>query len=526
MHQPHREEPNHGKRNRALETLWRSTCLDLTHAIGEPAFERWFSSIRLARIDDDAIWLRTPNEIYSLWVEENYLADLTSSLKRHLDPCPPVRFELDPAAPPAPPATSTPETIPPAEPDPGPERVSPISRENENLLPLPENDETDLKNRQYLRTGRSAGLSPDYTLEKFVVGDNNRLSHAAATAVAEKPGKTYHPLFIYSGSGLGKTHLLHAIGWEALRRRPKSRVIYITAEEFANEFIESLQKNALVPFRKKYRKADILLIDDVQFLAGKDGMQEEFFHTFNTLSDSHKQIVLASDRPAPEIRNLEERLVSRFQWGMTAEIMSPGIETRIAILRRKREDRRMDVPDSVIDYIAEHIRTNVRAMEGALIRAATLCSLEGSDNIDARLDVILQDFLCEQDARHINLHDIQAVVAAHYDVTVRDINGRRRTGHLALARHVAMSLARDLTGLSLAEIGKEFGGRDHGTVIHAIKKIAAKMEADTGLKRAVEYLRRQLSRPEKPGPRKFTRSRFDRAEPHSQPRLASPFSNP
>ena len=319
-------------------------------------------------------------------------------------------------------------------------------------------------------------------------------ANAAARAVAEKPGRTYHPLFIHSASGLGKTHLLHAIGWDTLRRRPRSKVVYISAERFANEYIEAIQKHTLVAFRKRYREADMLLIDDIQFLSGKEGMQEEFFHTFNSLTDRHKQIVLASDRPATEIREIEDRLVSRFQWGMTAEIVAPTMETRIAILRRKRDERGAHVPDWIINYIANHVTTNVRAMEGALIRAATLASLNEDEHAldEQSLGELLVGFTDAENARQVSIHEIQEIVADHFEVSIRDLTGRSRTSRLVEARHMAMTIAREKTDLSLSEIGKAFGGRDHGTVINACKKINAKTTANPAAKRTIEFLRRSL----------------------------------
>ncbi|MCB1093043.1 MAG: chromosomal replication initiator protein DnaA, partial [Verrucomicrobiae bacterium] len=306
---------------------------------------------------------------------------------------------------------------------------------------------------------------------------------------------TYHPLFIYSASGLGKTHLLHAIGWDSLKRRPRSKVIYITAERFANDYIEAIQKNNLVAFRKRFREADMLLIDDVQFLSGKEGMQEEFFHTFNSVTDRHKQIVLASDRPAAEIRELEERLVSRFKWGMTAEIVAPGPDTRVAILRRKREERSLEIPDWVIDFISERVTSNVRALEGALLRSAALTSIQGEEGTlcEESLEKLLADYVDDADsARQVSVQEIIERVAEHYDISPREITGKRRTSRLVEARHVAMALAREKTDLSLAEIGKEFGGRDHGTVINACRKVASKVDSNPSTRRTLDFLRRNL----------------------------------
>ena len=493
MHPENTDSPDESKKNPALEKLWSRTCDSLADVIGKSAVERWFAHVVLVRVDD-FVWLQAPNEIYSLFVEENYREDLANALNQHLRDCPPIKFEF-----PSHPQDLAESTT----------RKPAGTTNKERRKSKPKKAATEQHHGQpdlakWRRMGKEACLFEKFSFENFVVGDSNRLSHAAATAVAEKPGRTYHPLFIHSSPGLGKTHLLHAIGWEALRLRPKSRVLYISAEQFANEFIAGIQNNALVPFRKKYREdVDLLLIDDIQFLAGKDGMQEEFFHTFNTLSDSHKQIVLASDRPANEIRHLEDRLVTRFQWGMSAEIFTPGTETRIAILRRKREDREIDVPDWAIEFIANQITSDVRAMEGALIRCATISSLNGKPIDEETLESIVDEFVRDDLPQNVNIHDIQNTVAGRYDVSVREMNGKRRTAHLVRARHVAMYLARKLTDLSLAEIGQEFGRRDHGTIHHAVEKIASAVESDRALQHRVENLTRDLTSIHRSGKRDF-----------------------
>lgn len=510
----------------ALETLWRHVCQELTNRLGEAEFTRWFSPINLVRLDEKGLWFSAPNTIYSLWIEENYLSELGQAISVHLADPPAIRFEVALATSERSKELESPEQEPPKK----AEKIRSRKRTSESADPsessrkeaaeAPDDDAKTTKpapkvdERKWLTAGKSAGISDDYRFDNFVVGPANRLANAAAKAVAEKPGRTYHPLFIHAASGLGKTHLLHSIGWDALRRRPRSKVVYISAERFANEYIEAIQKNDLVSFRKKFRQADMLLIDDVQFLSGKEGMQEEFFHTFNSLTDRHKQIVLASDRPATEIREIEDRLVSRFQWGMTAEIVAPTLETRIAILRRKRTERGAEVPDWILNFIAANITANVRAMEGALIRAATLASITDEDEpeLDERtLAELLVEFTDAESARQVSVHEIQEIVADHYDINVRDITGRRRTSRLVEARHVAMAVAREKTDLSLSEIGKEFGGRDHGTVINACRKVAQKAEENPSTRRTLDFIRRSLtsqqSRRSRPG---YGRSDRDR----------------
>ncbi len=347
---------------------------------------------------------------------------------------------------------------------------------------------------ELLRRGRLIGLSDRYWMDGFVVGDNNQLSHAAALAVIDKPSQRYNPLFLYSAPGLGKSHLLHAIGWEMLRKNPRVRIAIVSGEAFANEFIAALHKHSLVAFRKKYRKVDVLLMDDIQFLAGKDATQEEFFHTFNTLMDDRRQMVLTSDAAPSEIPALEARLVSRFHWGMSAEMQEPQLEARMAILQRKRQDWKVELPDWVIEYIAERIRSSVRLMEGALMRAATLKSLNSTELTEEVLGAILADFRIEDDSRDVSIEAILDIVAEQFDMNVRDLTGRRRTARISHARQVAMWLARKLTTCSLQEIGLQFGGRDHGTILHGVRTIDRKAAEDSALGRQNDFLKRQLTR--------------------------------
>ena len=464
--------------------FWEQLVESLRERLGEHAVERWFSRVTLQKIDSDGVWIDTPNLIYQVWIEENFGETLQDVLNTALINCPPVRLMVDGES----------EEVGLAE----------ESSENESGSAATAKEEKDQQNTaagdekaiapDLMRKAKKSGLSERYSLDNFVVGENNRMSHAAAMAVADKPATRYSPLFIYSCSGLGKTHLMHGIGWQGLRIRPKSNVLYTSAEAFANDYITGIQNNALSAFRRKYRKADILLIDDIHFLAGKEAMQEEFFHTFNTLMDGHKQIVLSSDRPPGEIQALQDRLVTRFQWGLSVEIQPPEIETRIAILRRKRADWVVEVPDWVLEFVAERIRSNVRLMEGALMRVATVTSLNGQALDEDALEELLMDFTREEDAKHVSVDAILSTVAEHYDLRVVDLTGRRRPARIALARQVAMYLSRQLTGLSLKEIGEDFGGRDHGTVLHANRAISRRMTETASLRKAVAFLKRRLTR--------------------------------
>src|SRR4029079_16729861 len=299
------------------------------------------------------------------------------------------------------------------------------------------------------------------------VGNNNNFAYAAAQAVAQAPGKSYNPLFLYGGVGLGKTHLLHAIGQHVVNSKKGARVAYLSSEKFTNEYIDAIQNNQLVKFRKKYRQTDVLLIDDIQFLAGKERIQEEFFHTFNALHEKHKQIVLTCDRPAAEIQNLEHRLVSRFEWGLATDLQPPDIETRVAILRKKETTMGVELPNEVINFLAQRIRANIRRLEGALIRVSSFASLTGKKVSVEIVEGLLRDVLNEEGRYTISIESIQKRVAEHYDIRIADMTSKRRPEHIAFPRQVAMFLSRNLTESSLSSIGEAFGGRDHGTVLHA-----------------------------------------------------------
>ncbi|MEM7698466.1 MAG: chromosomal replication initiator protein DnaA, partial [Verrucomicrobiota bacterium] len=344
---------------------------------------------------------------------------------------------------------------------------------------------------ELVRRGIACGLCEKYLFSNFVVGENSELAVASAKAVADKPGRTYQPLFFHSGCGLGKTHLLHAIGWESLRQRPKSKIIFVSAEEFSNDYITAIREGGLVKFRKKYREADLLLIDDVQFLGSKEGLQKEFFHTFNSLSEKRKQIVLASDCPASEINMLEDRLVSRFQWGLSAEILRPGAETRNAILRKKRDDWEIDVSDDVISVIVSHVRGNVRLLEGALIRIGMVAMMNDAPVLPENVLTNIADMVDVEQTRQISFDEIKLVVCEHYDIEMKELESKKRTQRIAEGRQVAMYLMRDLTESSLVEVASSFG-KDHGTVIYAVKKIKARMASSSAFKSQVELLKRRL----------------------------------
>jgi chromosomal replication initiator protein len=342
--------------------------------------------------------------------------------------------------------------------------------------------------------GGALGLNPRNSFETFVVGPNNEIAHAASLAVAQSPARTYNPLFIYGGVGLGKTHLMQAIGQYVWAKKKNTKVMYLSSELFINEFIDAIQHNNLVKFRKRYRQAELLLIDDIQFLGGKERSQEEFFHTFNTLFDGHKQIVLSSDRPASEIANLEHRLVSRFEWGLTAELQPPDVETRMAILRKKARVLQIKLEDQVFEFLANRIRTNVRRLEGALMRVASFASLSGKQLTQEVIEHLLKDILQEEARNSVTIEQIQRRVAEHFDVRLADMTSKRRPANIAFPRQVAMYLARELTKSSLNEIGEAFGGRDHGTVLHACKLVKKRMVEQDSIRQTISFIDSSLKR--------------------------------
>jgi chromosomal replication initiator protein len=341
---------------------------------------------------------------------------------------------------------------------------------------------------------QDTGFNPKNTFDTFVVGNNNNFAYAAAQAVAQAPGRSYNPLFLYGGVGLGKTHLLHAIGHHVIGNRKAARVAYVSSEKFTNEYIDGIQNNQLAKFRKKYRQTDVLLIDDIQFLAGKERIQEEFFHTFNALHENHKQIVLTCDRPANEIQNLEHRLVSRFEWGLVTDLQPPDVEMRLAILNKKAQLMGVTVAEDVMNFLANKIRTNIRRLEGALIRVASYSALTGKKVSVETVEGLLREVLHEEGRYSINIELIQKKVAEHFDIRLADMTSKRRPENIVFPRQIAMFLARHMTETSLSAIGEAFGGRDHGTVLHACRLVKDRMEVDANVRQVVSYLEKQLMR--------------------------------
>jgi len=339
----------------------------------------------------------------------------------------------------------------------------------------------------------SSTLNPKYTFNSFVIGNSNRFAHAASLAVAEAPAKAYNPLFIYGGVGLGKTHLMHAIGHYILESNPNAKVVYVSSEKFTNELINAIKDDKNEEFRSKYRNVDVLLIDDIQFIAGKERTQEEFFHTFNALHDANKQIILSSDRPPKEIPTLEDRLRSRFEWGLIADIQVPDFETRMAILKKKADVENLNVANDVMGYIASKIKSNIRELEGALIRIIAYSSLTNREvSVDLATEA-LKDIISKKQGKHVTIDAIQDIVASYYNLRIEDLKSQRRTRSVAYPRQIAMYLSRKLTDMSLPKIGEEFGGRDHTTVIHAYEKISENLKTDDTLQHTVNNITKKLT---------------------------------
>jgi chromosomal replication initiator protein len=436
----------------------------------------WFEPLVCLETSEDSITLGVPNDFAAIWIHDNYLDLITQRLRLTAGRLVNVTLKKTDAA-----TARTSHTGPASRPAEQP--AAPKARAAARRGP------------RYDDRGAVAGsLNVRNTFETFVVGSNNQMAHAAALAVAQAPAQAYNPLFLYGETGLGKTHLMHAIGHAILRNNPDARVAYLSTEKFTNEFIQALQENSLTKFRQRYRHVDVLLIDDVQFLASKERIQEEFFHTFNDLFESGKQIVLSSDRRASEIQKLESRLVSRFEWGLPADIQAPDFETRVAILRTKAATLKADLPEAVINFIAQHISKNIRRLEGALIKVASYSALTGKTLDLASTEMLLQDVLMEQAQNMLTMETIQKRVADHYQIRHNDMTSKRRPNNIAIPRQIAMYLARTLTKHSLQEIGDAFGGRDHGTVIHACKAVDNMMEQDASTRSSVDFLKAQLSR--------------------------------
>jgi chromosomal replication initiator protein len=451
----------------AYNGIWREIANRIRTHLSADAFQRWFASIELVQASEIALTFQAPNSIYQLWIESNYLSIVRSAATAVLGSPREIKFR----------ATDS-------------EMMGTVAVDTHARLP---GESSPTKSREEdSEEVISHGMNPRNRFEGFVVGSNNQLAHAAAVVVAQSPAKTYNPLFIHGAVGLGKTHLMHAIGQQAIERKKIQKVMYLSSERFTNEFIDAIQRNSLVGFRKRYRQADILLIDDIHFLAGKERSQEEFFHTFNTLFDGRKQIVLSSDRPACEIANLERRLVSRFECGLTTELQRPDIETRMAILRKKAEAFHVEVAEDVLTFLAQRVQTNVRRLEGALMRVASYQSLSGREFSRETVEQLLRDILREEARKPVTIDQIQKKVAEHFNVRIADMTSKHRSANIVFPRQVAMYLARRHTKSSLHQIGDTFGGRNHGTVLYACKTVSVRMKKEDQVGQMIARLDTQL----------------------------------
>ncbi len=452
----------------SAEKIWHSAQDHLRAKLNQDTFNMWFAPLRVSTMDGSQITLEAPNEFCEVWLKDNYISLMQDAVAVAAGCKLQVKFKAGLSS------------ISPVTP------VKPGAVLQKIRLPEPV--------AERIHSNGDLHFNPKNTFDTFVVGNNNNFAYAASKAVAETPGKAYNPLFLYGGVGLGKTHLLQAIGQHVAGSKKNARVAYVSSEKFTNEYIEAIQNNKLVAFRKKYRQSEVLLIDDIQFLAGKERIQEEFFHTFNALHEAHKQIVLTCDRPASEIQGLEQRLVSRFEWGQTADVQAPDVETRLAILHKKAQFMGATLPDDVINFLATRIRTNIRRLEGALTRVASFASLTGKKLTIEVVEGLLREILHEEGRQTISIEVIQKKVAEHFDIRLADMTSKRRPENIAFPRQIAMYLSRQMTESSLNTIGEAFGGRDHGTVLHAYRLVKDRMDVDANVRQVVSYLEKQLTR--------------------------------
>ncbi|MEG6614609.1 chromosomal replication initiator protein DnaA [Pseudoclostridium thermosuccinogenes] len=443
--------------NANLTELWQKTLNLLKNELTEISYNTWIKTIEPVSMNGNNIVLGVPAEFNKGILESRYSTLIMNALKQVTSKEFTITF-----------------TIPSQEDD--------KNKKYEKQTEVVNNDESVI-----------SILNPKYTFDTFVIGNSNRLAHAASVAVAESPAKAYNPLFIYGGVGLGKTHLMHAIGHYVLSQNPSTRVLYVSSEKFTNELINAIKDDRNEEFRTKYRNIDILLIDDIQFIGGKERTQEEFFHTFNSLYEAGKQIIVSSDKPPKDIPTLEERLRSRFEWGLIADIQPPDLETRIAILRKKAQMESLDVPNDVMVFIADKIASNIRELEGALNRVVAYSSLTESEiNVELATEA-LKDILSAARTKVINSATIQEAVARYFDIKPEEFKSKKRNRDIAYPRQIAMYLCRELTDMSLPKIGDEFGGRDHTTVIHACDKIAEDIESNPETRRVLEELKKTIT---------------------------------
>jgi len=441
-----------------IEELWNKILEIIKEDLSPQAYNSWFSQTKVVKFGENELIISAPGDFCKDWLEKHYTVFIKNILKRTLSSDDNLKIEF---------RTAEQKFSAPAHPTPSPKKKTKKS-------------EPSLKNNKLT-------LTPKYTFDNFVVGNGNRFAHAACLAVAQSPSKSYNPLFVYGGVGLGKTHLMQAIGRYITQQNVKTKVLYISSEKFTNEMIDSIRDDRTVAFRDKYRSVDVLLIDDIQFLAGKERTQEEFFHTFNTLYDSNKQIVITSDSPPKDIPTLENRLISRFEWGLITDIQPPDLETRIAILRKKAQSENLNMPSEVINFIAENIPSNIRQLEGALTKLVAFSTFTKKELSVSSAQNVLKDIIPLENKK-VSIGQIQKTVSDYYNIKVNFMLSKKRTKDVVLARQVAVYLSRELTDLSLISIGGSFGRRDHTTIIHSYNKIKSKIKKDKSFKIIIDNL--------------------------------------
>jgi len=438
-----------------LEEIWKNSLSKIEEKVGNSAAELWFRPISLLQLKDQQATIDLPNRFFRDWIEDNYPDLISESIGGIL---------------------GLPVTV--------------SYRTEEKADPVAKKMDMKLESRRQRLASRGIYLNPKYTFESFVVGPSNQFAQAAARSVSEAIGKTYNPLFIYGGVGLGKTHLISAVGHAVIDRNPNLTVLYVSSEQFTNEVVSAIRHDRMGEFKEKYRNLDVLLLDDIQFIANKTATQEEFFHTFNALYERQRQIVVSSDRPPKEITAVTDRLRSRFSMGLIADIQPPEIETKIAILLKKADRERITIPDEVAYYLASKIRSNIRELEGCLIRLGAQASLTGRPIDREMAKTTLRD-LIEEDEKPITGENIQKIVCDYFGLKLTDIKAKKRTKEVTLPRQIAMYIIKQLTDMSLSDIGKGFGGKDHATVIYACKQIEEKRTKDEAFNRMIENLLRK-----------------------------------
>ena len=485
---------NENQDDQSNSKTWNAVRAKLSEYISGDAFSRWFKNAELDDPEHQDGVVAVQSDMHQIWIETNYMDELRAAFAEgagiHCTPRIVVKGEVKLEE--NPPSNVITADLPGSKGKEFKAAGRQAAREANKIRVV--SPDVEVKTQAFQRKLKRLGINPEFDFESFVVGDNSQFAHAACSAVAYQEGRSFNPLFIHGRAGLGKTHLMSAVAQQLLANDPKAKVVFLTAEHFANEFIEAVRKGNLDAFRKAYRHVDAMLIDDIQFIAGKERTQDEFFHTFNALLNSQTQVILTCDCPAPEIQTLEPRLISRFESGLTVELQPPGFETRVAILRRKMEQWKVDLENNIVVHIANQIKSNVRRLEGALTRVASYSFLSPEKMSIEKVDELLGDLVRDENTHLVTVEQIQKAVADYYNLNLSDMSSRRRPASIAFPRQIAMYLSRKLTKLSLVDIGDAFGKRDHGTVIHACKKVKSEIESDPEVRGAVEKLNTSLDR--------------------------------